>query len=104
MIADLRDAATDPAVWTARAKALCERALSNFDAADPQPDLGAAVACLRIAEGDLDASELDGYPFPGELDSVAVCVCPDDLLARGGYRGSCPTHAAARAYLTGAGG
>src|SRR6266511_3807196 len=80
MIADLRDTATDPAVWTARAKALCERALSNFDEVDPQPDLGAAVACLRVAEGALDASELAGFPFPGEPDATAVCTCPVDLL------------------------
>jgi hypothetical protein len=95
--------APDAAAWLARAKALCERALFNFDLADPQPDLGAAVACLRVAEGDLDASELGGFPFPGEPEA-AVCICPAALLARDGYRGNCPTHAAARAYLTGTGG
>jgi hypothetical protein len=98
------DAGQDLAVWVARARALTERALFNFEADDPQPDLGAAMACLRVAEGALDTSELDGYLFPGEAESLTVCLCPADLLERGGYRGCCPVHGhAARAYLTGAG-
>jgi hypothetical protein len=57
------------------------------------------MACLRVAEGELDASELAGYPFPGEPTPTA-CICPAALLTRGGYRGSCPAHS--RAYQAGA--
>jgi hypothetical protein len=28
-----------------------------------------------------------------DVESVGECICPPDLLARGGFRGGCPVHA-----------
>jgi hypothetical protein len=82
------------AIWTQRAQRLLEAALGEvIDGVDAIPTVEAAAAALRIACGELPAEELEGYPFPGEERTGPACICPPDLLARGGYRGNCPaTH------------
>jgi hypothetical protein len=51
--------------------------------------LSAAIACLRVAAHELPPEELEGYPFPGEEQDVE-CICPPEMLARGGFKGDCP--------------
>jgi hypothetical protein len=60
---------------------------------DAIPTVDAAIAALRIEAGELPADELDGYPFPGEVQQGA-CIRPPALLERGGFHSSCPAHAA----------
>jgi hypothetical protein len=71
--------------WHARAKAAVEAALFEMDDVDVIPGLSYAMACLRVANGELPPFELD------ELE--LACTCPPDLLDRGGFRGGCPVHA-----------
>jgi hypothetical protein len=40
-------------------------------------------------QGLLDADELANLEFSYEQPE---CICPPDLLARGGFRGGCPVH------------
>jgi hypothetical protein len=71
------------------AERLLEQALSEVrDGHDAIPTVGAALAALRIAAGELPPDEL-GFMFP---DRDAACICPPDLLERGGFRGGCPVH------------
>ena len=68
------------------AEGLLERALREVrDGVDAIPTVEAAAAALRIEAGELPPTELDD---PQE----AVCVCPSDLVERGGFRGACPAH------------
>lgn len=80
-------------VWTGRAERLLEQALDDArSGVDAIPTATAALAALRIEAGEMPATELDGYPFPGEDEDPAGCICPPDLLARGGFRGGCLVH------------
>lgn len=83
-------------VWDARARRLVEHALAEWEDVEPHSPLGAALACLHIAEGALPPDELDGYPFPGE-EPVVECICSPEQLARGGFRGGCPARGVAHA-------
>jgi hypothetical protein len=47
---------------------------------------------LQVAYGEADPAEMDDYPFPGEEPSLAGCICPPELLTRGGHKGRCPVH------------
>jgi hypothetical protein len=79
-------------LWGTRAGRLTERALNEIrGGADAIPYLSAALAALRIEAAELPASEMDGFVFPGEPSTVA-CICPPDLVERGGFRGGCPVH------------
>jgi hypothetical protein len=72
--------------WALRAKHLLEQALAEIrDGVDAIPTVSAALAALRIEVGELPASELADL-----VVANAVCVCPPDLLSRGGFRGCCP--------------
>jgi hypothetical protein len=76
--------------WAIRAERLLEQALDEVrDDTDALATVDLALACLRVEAGDLPADEMDSYTFPGE----EVCICPADLLERGGFRGGCPVHA-----------
>ena len=79
--------------WGVRAERLMEQALGEArDGDDAIPTVTAALTALRIEAGDLPPDAMDGFPFPGEEQPAAVCVCPPELLARGGFRGCCPEH------------
>lgn len=81
-------------IWGVRAERLLERALYEVQNGDDAiGTVSAALAALQIAVGELPADELEGYPFPGEAPTVE-CICPPDLLARGGFRGGCLVHSA----------
>jgi hypothetical protein len=83
---------TDEPTWATRAERLLEQALDEVRGGiDALPTISAADAALRIEAGEMPASELDGYPFPGE-DPPGHCICPPDLLERGGFRGGCLVH------------
>jgi hypothetical protein len=80
------------ALIASRAERLLEQALEEVrDGVDAIPIVSAALAALRIEAGELGADAMDGYPFP---DEVPNCICPPDLLERGGFRGRCPEHSA----------
>lgn len=69
-----------------RTRELVERALGEVvDGEDAIPTLSRAIAALRVEYGELDPDELDEGAGP-------VCTCPAELLARNGFRGSCPVH------------
>lgn len=87
----------DEARWFTRAELLLDDALSEMRQPSASIDdvivsATAALAAIRIAMGELPPSELDGFPFPGEPADESGCVCPPDLLDRGGFKGRCPVH------------
>jgi hypothetical protein len=77
-------------IWGLRGAALLEQALYE-DGTDAIPTVSAALAAFRIEAGELPASELESYPFPGE-DTSDPCTCPPGLRERGGFRSTCPAH------------
>ena len=75
--------------WGSRAEQLLEQALDEVrNGIDAISTAELALVCLRIEDGSLPEDEVDGYTFPGE----EICICPADLLERGGHRGGCPVH------------
>ena len=82
---------SERSIWSVRAQEAIEQALGEvIDDIDAIPALSLAIACLRAEGGELDADDMadldDSYSEP-------VCICPPDLLERGGHRGGCPVHA-----------
>ena len=80
-------------VWSIRAEQAIEKALGEVqDNIDAMPTLSLAIACLQAEAGELDRDDIESleasYAEP-------ACVCPPDLLERGGYRGNCPVHSLA---------
>lgn len=64
-------------------------------ASDEEADEKFEQAGLGIEVEIADGVTLD---FQGPWDEVVevvdpVCICPPDLLARGGFKGGCPVHA-----------
>jgi hypothetical protein len=95
MTADPADVPGTGPVWHVRAERLAQQVLGLVqDGTDALPEVSALEAVLRIEAGELPESAMEGYPFPGEEDESG-CICPPDLLARGGYRGGCRVHALA---------
>lgn len=87
------DDRTVAGIWGIRAERLLEQALyETQDHIDAIPTVCAALAALRIEVGELPADEMDDFTFPGEEEELS-CICPPDLLERGGFRGGCPVHA-----------
>lgn len=83
----------DHDLWTHRAELLLEQALGELlGNHDPIPTITAALMALRIECGEEPADQMDGYPFPEEERDESGCTCPPDLVARGGWRSSCPVH------------
>ncbi len=76
----------ESALWTLRARELLEEAVDAIETEDVLPTVGLAEACLRVACGEMDGDEIAEYWDEPE------CICPSDLLARGGHKGRCPTH------------
>jgi hypothetical protein len=81
--------------WQARAEKLLEQALDevrdDHDAAIGTAE--AALLALRAWLGELPKDE--AAELAAELDELwrePVCICPPDLVARGGHRGGCPVH------------
>jgi hypothetical protein len=86
--------------WTARAVEALERALGEIhDNEDPLPSVSLADACLRAEQGLLDADELADLTYFYEPPEPE-CICPPDLIARGGFRGGCPVHGSERAAFS----
>lgn len=79
--------------WSVRGERLLERALSEVrDDEDAIATVSAAVQALRIDAGEADPATMDDYPFPGEDRPELECICPPDLVARGGFKSGCPVH------------
>jgi hypothetical protein len=78
-------------VWSERAEAALEEALVAVrDGVDAIPAVTAALDCLRAEAGELsqeDVAALAEMFTPGP-----ACTCPPELVARGGFRSSCPMH------------
>ncbi len=71
--------------WDERAVTLLEQAIADIrDGGDALITVSAAEAALRIACGELPEDELSGWFDERE------CICPPELVARGGFKGSCP--------------
>lgn len=85
---------TERSVWSIRAQEAIEQALGEvIDGDDAIATLSLAVACLQAEVGELDAGDM------ADLDRSyegPVCICPPDLLERGGFRGDCPVHSLSR--------
>jgi hypothetical protein len=82
--------------WSARAVEALECALSEIrDGEDALPSVSLADACLRAEQGIMDTDELVDLTYYYERPGPE-CICPADLVARGGFRGGCPVHAPVR--------
>lgn len=90
-------------IWVNRAARLLEQALAEIAGGeDPFAAVELALDALRVENSELPAFKLEGFPFPGEPQDSAenektdedeeICVCPPDLMERGGYCGGCPVH------------
>lgn len=87
------EADPERSIWLVRAERLLTCAIGEVqDETDALETISAAVACLKIAYGELPPEELVNYPFPGEGHEGPVCTCPAGMLARGAYRGDCPAN------------
>jgi hypothetical protein len=76
--------------WQERAREATEKALGEIlDDEDPLGSLSLAAACARAWQGELPAGEEADLDFSY---AEPTCICPPDLLARGGHRGGCPVH------------
>jgi hypothetical protein len=85
-------------IWTARAQEALERALSEVrDGEDALPSVSLADACLRADQGVMGADELADLTYFFYERPAPQCICPPDLIARGGFRGGCPACAPALA-------
>jgi hypothetical protein len=77
-------------VWSVRAQEATEQALGEIiDGIDAIATLSLAMACLKAEVGELDPDDM------ADLDrsyNGPVCICPPDLLERGGFKGGCPVH------------
>jgi hypothetical protein len=74
------------AVWQALAEEfLLEALVAVRDNSDGIPWADAAMMAMRVWAGEI--------PDPGDLAPVTLeCTCPPDLVARGGFRSTCPEH------------
>lgn len=86
--AQLAERATENALYMIRSKE------------DASAELSLASVAWNVAMGtvtDEERSDMDEYVLTDdggyEHGSPEPCVCPPDLLARGGFRGACPVHA-----------
>jgi hypothetical protein len=89
------DSPDERSPWSTRAERALEQALDEVrDGIDAIPAVSLAMALLRAEVGELPAdeiAELDAS-FRTEEDPGSVCICPPDLLERGGFRGGCLVH------------
>jgi hypothetical protein len=77
--------------WSAHAERLLEQALAEVqDNTDAIPTVDAALHVLRAEAGELPEDETASLAY--SLDWESECICPPDLVARGGFRGGCPVH------------
>ena len=85
----------DTETWGERATSALERALSDVrDGMDAMPAVSLAHACLRAEMGELGDTDLAALLTIFDADPPC-CTCTREQLTRGGFRGGCPTHAAA---------
>lgn len=87
--------------WYAQlAERACERAL---DVIRSDEDAGAELSLAQVAwkvvmgdASDAERSDMNEYVLTDdggyEIDMAWVCICPPELLARGGFKGGCPAH------------
>jgi hypothetical protein len=82
--------------WHARAERVAEQVLSDvMSGIDALPAVSLLKAVLHAEVGELPAdetAELDEYFRRDEGGEDGRCICPPDLLARGGFRCGCPVH------------
>lgn len=77
---------TGTETWGACAERLLEQALDEVrDRVDAIGTVDGALTALRIEAGELPPD--DDLLADGE---TVTCICPPDLVARGGFRSTCP--------------
>ncbi|MCU1500565.1 MAG: hypothetical protein JWM47_4518 [Acidimicrobiales bacterium] len=64
---------------------------------DPIPAITEALAAAYLEAGEHPASvviDVAGYEQGlADAEALAVCICPPDLVDRGGFKSGCPVHA-----------
>lgn len=89
-------------LWVGRVEKLLDEALVRLREGGGDEVLmaiSAADAAMRVVMGDLEPEEMECYPFPGEPvpeNCLPACICPPELVARGGFKGGCPRHSLVR--------
>lgn len=85
-----------PKQYKEYARARLEEALFILDSGTDVEILGAVELALMALSRECGSTETITLN-PADVDEIinapeAVCICPPDLLARGGHRGGCPVH------------
>lgn len=76
--------------WGRLAKDALERALDEVESGrDAISTVSLALDCLRAEVGELPQDTLECLEA---LYAEPECICPPDLVARGGFKGGCPIH------------
>jgi hypothetical protein len=89
----------DRSIWSVRAEHLLEKALGEvIDGLDAIGTVDLVLTVLRIEADEMPADEVEGYPWPGEEEDETGCICPPDILKRGGFRSGCPVHSLVPRY------
>jgi hypothetical protein len=92
---EVTPATEERSIWSVRAERIAQQALDEvIDGIDAIPTVSLLMAVLRAEVGELDAddaADLDAS-FRRDEGDESDCICPPDLLERGGYRGNCPVH------------
>lgn len=84
---------TETALWRQRLEEKLEIALGETrDNVDPSASISLAEVYSRAWAGEATDDELDDLREYEERREPE-CICPPDLLERGGFRGGCPVHA-----------
>lgn len=82
-------------LWYGRAERLLDAALDAIREEridDSLSNASLAVACMHVPDGTQDASEFDGYSWPGEPEDESDCICTPEQRESGGFMGRCPVH------------
>lgn len=87
---------TSPSKYHEYARERLEEALYILDSGADLEILGAAELALMALARDCGSTATITLN-PADIDDVidesaAVCICPPEMLERGGHRGGCPVH------------
>jgi len=74
-----------------RDKTWLQMARDLLDGEPSDIDVATAIYYLKADLGDLPASELAEL-VESLSEPEPECICPPELLARGGFKGACPVH------------
>lgn len=71
-----------------------DRARELLNAKDPSDvDVATAICFLKADLGDMSPAEIaEMEESLAESERGPDCICPPELVARGGFKGGCPVH------------